>query len=361
MSAVNHSSGNALHEQSSGISYSSLFGFLTGVLQLLAFCFLPWLTTQVDCPAFCDGAARLQPPNPTGLTLAAGTVTTHEVVARINTFGASPPNMVSLHIPPLPESQLSLPFLWIFPIVSLLMLLISFTNLLSRGSRGLQGNVRNLLLGGALLMAVLVELFYMGSLSSAFFGTSDALAHMSFEAPDGSTNTLTLSTLPALGFWYTLLITLMGGAFILWDWWEERPANRMYSLWHLESVSRWGNSIRRTYLISPLTITRPRRGTSKTPLICPFCHQSYTLRVRNKQTLWLYRSLLTAGLIAFLFGIPAAEAAPDGYLFGIMFFCLLFGLFFLVMLDGISLGRFFDRSHRIRGGGGGKRPLSKGY
>jgi len=362
MSVVDHPSGTPPNKQPSSISYSSLFCLLTGVLLLLAFCFLPWLTTIVGCDGSCDGAALLQPANPTGLTLATGGVTTHEVAVRYIPFFASyGSNMVSLHTPPLPESQLSLPLLWIFPIVSLLILLIPFTPLLRRGSRRPQGNFRDHILRVALPIAVLVELFYIASLSSAFSATSDALAHATIAAPDGEeVPPLTLFTLPGLGFWFALLITLLGGMYILWARREERRANLapMYSLRHVDSVTKVGyRSYLTTYRLHPLNnITRPQRGTGKTPLICPFCRSSFTLHVRSKRTLWLYRSLLAAGMIAFLLLLIFLLEQPSvvlqdsgGPILG--FLCtipIIFYLAFLVGLqDGIDLG-FFSPGHRIR-------------
>lgn len=359
MSAVNHPSSNPLHEHSSGISYSSLFGFLISVLLLFAFCFLPWLSTIVNCnTGDCGGAALLQPANPTGLMLAAGDITTHEVVAHYDLGpGYQPNNIINLHIPPLPESQVSLPFLWIFPVVSLLMMLISLTNLLRRSSRDPQENVTNLLLLGTLLITVLFDLFYMGSLSSAFSTTSDALAHMTFQTPYNPPITLILSTIPDRGFWVAVLILLIGSGFFLSAWWEERPGRLMYSLGHLESVFRLGTFTRLTYRLFPLNITRPRRGISKTPLVCPVCHKSFTLRVLSKPTHWLYRSLWIAGLTAFFFLAPPSEFVYDIFFTDVLFVSITIFLCFIAM-DGIGLDRFsfFNRGHILRRG---KRSLKE--
>jgi hypothetical protein len=210
-----------------------------------------------------------------------------------------------------------------------------------------------------------VEVFSFVSTFSAFSVAKDALAQINIAAPGGGTESLTLSTFPGLGLWCTMLITLLGGTFILWAWWEERPTRLapIHLLGHLESVTRLANIRRLTYSLYPVNITRPRHGTSKTPLTCPRCRSSYTLRVTSKRTLWLYRSLLAASLIAFvllsiflfeqtLLALNSSDQSP--FLSSLCMIAALLCLIFLIALqDGIGLGRPFDRDHRIRRG---KRP-----
>lgn len=292
---------------------SSCFSLLTGLLLLLAFCFLPWFDTYASCSVYttsryytCEGGgAELQPAEPaTGLLLASRGVSTRSITL---SYPSKYDFYLPTHFPLVHPEQFHFPFLWLpfaSSLVWLLLPCVRWTRKEKLTRRDVQVSLLVQLISLLVVLAFLILAFSAFPLAKAFISQ--------MHLPD-DLEQIEFSTHPTAGAFLVLLMEVAGSILYWWAYVEEKqpkPERFVCRLAHLEERERRGRVIKSSYSTFPLgIIVRPERGIRNTSLVCPRCHEELRFSVKSKPRLWWYRLGVMAMVVAIM-ELPFWLAGP---------------------------------------------------